>query len=253
MAMVRELDLDADTQSYITAVELADGQSLEYSVKKAFNDFVVGCKTDQIWEAMRCTYLMMGPRTLAGSLVPLKGTTPTNINFVNADYSRKLGLLGGAGKSIESNFNARSNLVANSNHLAVGLGTFVDTNNAFMSRAGGYGVEGTIAIQYSNIAFNQLFYYNSHGTSLGITTVSKVAQMLAVTRNSSNFYRSHHQGNILGQSNSQISQQYPDSSFGIAQANGTRQDFFSVGDFLSYELLKGRYDTLKSDLAISTI
>jgi hypothetical protein len=95
---------DADALVYITAVETADAQTLETGVTDAINTFVVGCKADGIWDAMKATCILAGARTLTGSLVPLKGTAPTNANFVSADYNRKTGLLGnGSTKYLDSN------------------------------------------------------------------------------------------------------------------------------------------------------
>jgi hypothetical protein len=47
---------------------------------------------------------LAGARTLAGALVPLVGTAPTNNNFVSGDYNRKTGLIGnGTSKYIDTN------------------------------------------------------------------------------------------------------------------------------------------------------
>ena len=85
---------DPDAQSYIAAVETADGQSLEDGVKTAINDFVVGCKADGIWNAIKASCILAGARTLSGALQPLAGAAPTNFNFVSGDYDRKTGLVG---------------------------------------------------------------------------------------------------------------------------------------------------------------
>ena len=95
---------DPDAQAYITAVETADAQVLEPAVKTAINNFVVGCKADGIWDAIKASAILAGARTLTGALVPLKGTAPTNFNFVNGDYDRKTGLVGnGSTKYLNSN------------------------------------------------------------------------------------------------------------------------------------------------------
>jgi hypothetical protein len=85
---------DADAIAYVSAVETADGQPLELGVAKAINDFVVGCKLDGIWSAIKASCILAGARTLSGALVPLVGTAPTNFNFVSGDYDRKTGLVG---------------------------------------------------------------------------------------------------------------------------------------------------------------
>lgn len=79
---------DADAATYIRAVEAADGQPLEPAVGVAINDFIVGCKADGTWTAIRASCILMGARTVAGALVPLAGPTPTNVNFASGDYLR---------------------------------------------------------------------------------------------------------------------------------------------------------------------
>ena len=79
---------DADALAYLTAVETADGQALESSVRTAINAFVVGCKTDGTWSSIKAACILCGARTLSGALVPLVGSAPTNNNFVSGDYAR---------------------------------------------------------------------------------------------------------------------------------------------------------------------
>lgn len=85
---------DTDVQTWITGVEAAEGQTLEASVKTAVNDFVVGLKADGEWDKLHTICLFGGVRSITGASVPLKGTTPTSYNFVDADLSRSLGIKG---------------------------------------------------------------------------------------------------------------------------------------------------------------
>jgi hypothetical protein len=96
--------VDPDAIIYINNVEKADGENLEYDTAKAIHDFVVGCKADGIWSAIKASCILAGARTLSGALVPLVGTAPTNNNFVSGDYNRKTGLVGdGSTKYLDSN------------------------------------------------------------------------------------------------------------------------------------------------------
>jgi hypothetical protein len=96
--------MDPDAAAYITAVETADGQALEQKTKIAIDNFVLGCKADGIWSAIKASCILAGARTLNGALVPLVGTAPTNFNFVAGDYNRKTGLVGnGSTKYLDSN------------------------------------------------------------------------------------------------------------------------------------------------------
>lgn len=103
--------IDADAAAYVARVEGASGdnQALENDVRKAIDDFVIGCKADGIWNAIKASCILAGARTLAGALQPLVGTAPTNFNFVSGDYNRKTGLVGnGSTKYLNSNFNDSS-------------------------------------------------------------------------------------------------------------------------------------------------
>jgi len=115
--------LDPDAQAYIDAVELEDGQALEDGVRTAINDFVVGCKSDGIWSAIKSACILAGARTLDGALVPLVGSAPTNNNFVSGDYDRETGLKGnGSTKYLDSNRNNNAD-PQDDNHNAIYIHT----------------------------------------------------------------------------------------------------------------------------------
>ena len=87
--------MDPDAAAYIAAVESADGQALEEKVKIAIDNFVLGCKADGIWDAIKASCILAGARTLNGALVPLAGTAPTENGTAGGwNYDRKLGLKG---------------------------------------------------------------------------------------------------------------------------------------------------------------
>jgi len=122
--------LDADARTYIAAVEAADGETLEQGVKTAINDFIVGCKSDGIWDAIKASCILAGARTLAGALVPLKGGGPTNVNnnFTESDYNRETGLVGD-GSTTSLNTNRDNNAdPQNDNHNALYI-TAANTND----------------------------------------------------------------------------------------------------------------------------
>lgn len=112
---------DADAAAYIRAVEAADGQALELGVCNAYHKFVLACKDASIWSAIKSCCILAGARTLAGALVPLVGTAPTNNNFVAADYTRggaTPGLAGdGSTKYLDSNRNNNADITTN-HHIA---------------------------------------------------------------------------------------------------------------------------------------
>jgi hypothetical protein len=111
---------DTDAQAFITLVEDADGQPLETGVRDAINAFVVNCKADGFWPAIKACCIMAGARTLAGALVPLVGAVPTRFGTEGGwNYNRKTGLQGnGTDNYLNSNRNNNAD-PQNSKHVAV--------------------------------------------------------------------------------------------------------------------------------------
>ena len=99
--------IDPDAAVYLSRVEAADGQALEAGVRTAVDQFVLGCKADGTWNAIKASCILAGARTLTGALAPLSGTAPTNVGpFVSGDYNRKTGLMGdGSTKRLDANRN----------------------------------------------------------------------------------------------------------------------------------------------------
>jgi hypothetical protein len=150
---------DADAMAYVAAVEAADGQLLEFAVGKAINDFVVGCKLDGTWSAIKASCILSGARTLAGALVPLAGTAPTNVGpFVSGDYNRKTGLVGdGSTKYLDSNRNNNSDPQDN-HHLSVFCSTAeISGNFGIYIGAGDIGAGASQLGRASSPATDQLF------------------------------------------------------------------------------------------------
>jgi hypothetical protein len=134
---------DPDANAYILAVEAADGQTLETAVRAAINDFVVGCKADGIWAAIKASCILAGARTLEGALVPLVGAAPTNVSFVSGDYNRKTGLVGnGSTKYLDSNY-AYPTTLQNNCHAAVHTSSIPSTGRTLIGYADALGA-GTL-------------------------------------------------------------------------------------------------------------
>lgn len=135
---------DPDAAAYITAVETADGQALEEKVKIAIDNFVLGCKADGIWAAIKASCILAGARTLDGALIPLVGAAPTNVGpFVSGDYNRKTGLVGnGSTKYLNSN-RANNADPQNSKHLAAYVTEALSGGQAATVLGSGSGASGT--------------------------------------------------------------------------------------------------------------
>lgn len=130
--------VDSAAKAYINAVRTADGgQYMEAGVQRAIDAFVIGCKADGIWSAIKASCILMGARTLSGALVPLVGSAPTNNNFVSGDYNRKTGLVGnGTNKYLDSNRLGNAD-PQNNVHLAVYASTVDTSSRAYLGVGGG--------------------------------------------------------------------------------------------------------------------
>lgn len=233
---------DADAVAYIAAVEAADGQALETATRMAINSFVKGCKADGIWPAIKASCILAGARTLAGALVPLVGTAPTNFNFVSGDYNRKTGLVGdGSTKYLNSNRNNNAD-PQNSNHNAVyvstaqtgALGNYIGTANATGSNNLG-----------QNIATLEMYARNRAIT--GSTVAGSALGLLGHSRASSNVFT--FRVNAVNASFSVNSEAPTTDSISIFNRNlgsyaNARLAFYSIGESLNLALLDARVTDL---------
>jgi hypothetical protein len=237
---------DDDASTYIEAVEVADTQVLETATRYAINDFVIGCKQDGIWTAIKASCILSGARTLAGVLVPLAGTAPINVGglFVSGDYNRKTGLKGDAStKYLNAN---RNNNVdpQNSRHL----GVYATEKSATTVRA----LIGTnIASGRSRIfinSANDLLTNHSdatNNTSAGSYTVG--TGLIAISRSSSASYDLRAAGITTAIAVASSSPGSSDLSvFANAGQNlsAPRLAFYSIGESLNLAALDARVTAL---------
>jgi hypothetical protein len=239
---------DADAQTYITAVELEDEQALETAVKTAINDFVVGCKSDGIWTAIKASCILAGARTLTGALVPLKGTAPTNFNFVTGNYNRATGLVGdGSTKYLDSNRNNDAD-PQNSKHIAAYLSSYTDLNTtsfAISSSSTG-GTTGVSQITLNGNADTIVGRANS-SQNLPIAAVYGGSFLAGVARTSSNSITLR--ANNTSVTSAKVSQVPNSASLQIyagfgANYTSARIAFYSIGESLDLALLDARVTTL---------
>ena len=255
---------DSNAASYIAAVEAADGQALEAGVRTAINNFVVGCKSDGIWTAIKSSCILAGARTLAGALTPLTGTAPTNNGFVSGDYNRETGLLGnGSSKYLDSN-RANNADGQNSAHVSVYASTWGTTTSTTKfpigRQIGGFNeralAAGT-AVNSGNLSarVQSTNAFASHGSArvAGFVGASRVASGTVTVRNN---------GSTTSVSQTSTTPSSP-TLFVFAASNGTtpgdggtasawddsRLAFYSIGSGLDLALLDSRVTTLMTDLA----
>jgi hypothetical protein len=239
----KELPADAEADAYIAAVEAADGQALESGVKFAIKNFVLCCKQDGIWDAIKASCILAGARTLDGALVPLVGPAPTNVGpFVSGDYNRKTGLVGnGSSKFLNSNRNNNAD-PQNSNHLAVYATTAQQnaTIGAGVTDAGATSISNTTVIRA-----------RSRSGSLAISSLQLTAGFHGISRSSSTTILLRGNGSL--ESISQTSQTAFSGNV-LVFARGTsaspidstssRLAFYSIGESLDLALLDARVTDL---------
>ncbi len=234
--------------TYINAVETADGQALETAVKNAINTFVVGCKADGIWTAIKASCILAGARTLNGALVPLTGGAPTNNNFVSGDYDRETGLVGnGSTKYLNSNRNNNAD-PQNSKHLAVYAAVGAGTNNALI----GAGVFVDSGNSYILQGSTQAAKVNSGASSAfsGGTNSKWSSGFIGISRsNSSNFQYRNNSVNAT-ETNASVSV-FNGTTWVFARGDSPpssvydgRISFYSIGESLDLAALDTRVSNL---------
>jgi hypothetical protein len=149
--------MDADAAAYITAVETADTEPLEEKTKIAIDNFVLGCKEDGIWNAIKASCILAGARTLNGALVPLVGTAPTNFNFASGDYNRKTGLVGDASTKYLSSGRLSDADPQDNCHLAVFATTAASAGLAYIGGSTNFGkriISDTVRLNSGLVSFS---------------------------------------------------------------------------------------------------
>jgi len=233
---------DPDAVSYVAAVEAADGEELEHGVAKAINDFVLGCKNDGIWDAIKASCILAGARTLSGALVPLVGTAPTNYNFVAGDYNRETGLVGdGSTKYLSSNRNNNDD-PQNNKHVAV---TITDAATNVSYYFGDSSLSGsTFGLNLSPTRVR--FRLNSSATN-DVYPSASVTGLLGFARSNSGNVTARAEGtniSVVDSSASPTSGGLDIFAAGGGAPSNARLAFYSIGESLDLALLDTRVSNL---------
>jgi len=226
--------VDADATAYLTAVSTADTQALEPAVRNAITAFVIGLKQDGIWSAIRGSCILMGARTLAGALTPLKGGSPTNVsnNFVSGDYNRETGLIGnGTNKLLNTNQKDDAD-PQNSRHGAIYITTAATVG--VYSQSAGLQLALTTSFINAGVAA-------SHSAPAAVS-------LFGVSRGSSANYVRRLNGTNTTVSVASVAAANTDTVF-FGRNNNTnfsdgRLAFYSVGSDLDLSLLEARVSAL---------
>ena len=247
---------DADAQAYITAVETEDTQALEAGVKTAINSFVVGAKADGVWTAIKSSNILAGARTLNGALVPLKGTAPTNFNFVSGDYNRKTGLVGdGSTKYLNSNRNNNAD-PQNNRHLTTYANLTSSDNQLFAGgRSAGTGT-GAAFVGFLGAVPRFRCIPNTDTSEVSGAASVGTATLFGFSRNNGSNYTARVSGSSASINSTSTTPNnidlfiFAQNNQNIAPAtfSNARLAFYSIGESLDLALLDARVTQLITDL-----
>ena len=234
---------EPEAVSYVAAVEAADGQELEFGVAKAINDFVLGCKNDGIWDAIKACCILAGARTLDGALVPLVGTAPTNYNFVSGDYDRETGLKGdGSTKYLDSNRNNNADPQDNF-HASVYATSAASVTSVYLGAG-----PTTLETGTTNFGRDGAIVFSRARNSASATGITQSALLLVgVSRNSSSTFTLRVNNTSYARG---LSSQTPyNGNISIFASSGAfptnaRLAFYSIGESLDLDALDTRVSAL---------
>jgi hypothetical protein len=237
---------DADATAYLAAVQAADGQLLEPAVRIAVNNFIVGCKSDGVWDAIKASCILAGARTLTGALVPLVGAAPTNNNFVSGDYNRKTGLVGdGSTKHLDSNRNNNAD-PQNSKHISV----YATTKGFLAGFNAGYIGTGAAGTSLYASGSSQTLVFGGINGGIAFDPINVVPSLIAVNRNAANSLQCRGGGSTLTSSTASSSlANLTISVFRQPNYSNARLAFYSIGESLDLALLDARVTTLVNAFA----
>ena len=241
---------DADATAYLAAVQAADGQLLEPAVRIAVNNFIVGCKSDGIWTAIKASCILAGARTLNGALVPLAGTAPTYHNFVSGDYNRKTGLVGdGSTKRLDTNRAGNAD-PQNNQHVSVFVTVIASgggSGTAYLGTAGPAPIGTTHIVPFAND-----LYMRSQAQTAQVVGARSALNFIGLSRNVAANYvaRLANASSTFSQgTQTLITTTYSIHALGTGFYGNGRLAFYSIGESLDLALLDARVTTLVNAFA----
>ena len=202
---------------------------------------------------MAAACFLAGPATLAGALVPLVGTAPTNVNFVSGDHDQVTGLVGN-GSSKYLNSNRLSNADGqNDFHAAVWVSTVSTGAAKTLIGSGATGTGAThIAIDAGNTraifrcrAGNADLVVGQHSTT-GLKGMSRSASASFTGRSggtSGSYTRTSQTPQAV---NSFV---FARNNSGADQYSEARLAWYSIGSAIDLDLLDSRLTTYMAAIA----
>jgi hypothetical protein len=237
---------DADALGYIQAVEAADGEPLPTAVRFAIRNFVVGCKIDGNWGAIKAACFLKGPRTLAGALTPLVGPAPTNYNFTSGDYNPATGLKGnGSTKRLGVGRTGNADPQDNS-HCSVFLTEQFPnpSSSVYIGSRDASGAAGSTQIIDYTAGNNDVVRFISRGVSVDRSGLTDRLGFIGISRSTSASFQNRAIGvtatNAAVSSTPSTADYQVFSRVGFSLFTNNRFGWYSVGEAVNLELLDNR-------------
>lgn len=248
------MSYDPDAQSYFTAVESVSGLDLrsiqpwltpDY-IKFWINDLVISLKSTGCWDAINTAVLLRCAQSLTGALVPLKGTAPTNANFVEGDYNGQTGLKGNAGtKRLNTNV-GNGSFTQNSFHMSLHI-TETDTINNTLVRI--MGTSANTGSSLIHLTTSNLFRLANQGNINDFSSSRPMTGFVGHNRSSSSVvnYNIGYVPSSYGSSISTASQVPLVEPIYIFSLNGlnptdARISWYTIGSAINIDTLRACYE-----------
>lgn len=210
----------------------------------AYDTFVKGCKADGIWDSIKACCIMSGWDGLNGALTPLKGTAPTNFNFITDDYDRKTGLIGdGATKYLDSNRNNNADPQNSKSVSAYVTSTSVTPSNIIGAGGGDPGatiiggVTGSTRLNCATVASGVSGLIGFIGASRASST-EYIRRRDSINSSIAQASQTPYNGNLFIFNNNGVV-----SSFAV-----NRLSFYHIGESLDLAALDSRVSTLMTTI-----
>jgi hypothetical protein len=219
----------------------------------AIDRFIKGLREDGIYNDLQAACVMAGWDSLAGALTPLKGSAPTNANFLDADLDRGVGLTGdGSTKYLDSN-RASEEDDQDSHHLAV-FQTSPQIGSPKYIAGRGIVDAGTTTLVGVSGATNKLYTRSRNSADNGGAAGLSATGLLGMSRSASDNYDVRVNSNT---SNTVQDSQTPlagniwvfrSNNVGSGSSYDGTLSFYSIGSATDLALLDARVSTLMADL-----
>lgn len=245
---------DPDAMDYFDRIAAA-GSSISSANKNAVNAFVVGCKADGIWSALKASCILAGADDLTGALVPLVGPAPTNVGFVAGNYSRTTGLKGSGVQRLDTGYSSNADLNAKNLFACVWI-TESDSSASRRAFFGSYdGVSSVSAAHWMRQeAGNAVTYYlNSNASPVsapvplapGCIGYALSGMLLSKLLGGSIFTETH---DALFRADNSTMGVFSQSAGSQFAATNSRLGFYGFGEALDLALLDARLTALMASL-----